>query len=89
MISITILRTYNFHINLYDLAFLGTIFIGLTFAVLLLFTKSINQAAKQFLGLALMVMVLCMIHILGIDICLDTYFPRCRKPNVIKLRKAL
>jgi len=57
MISITILRTYNFHINLYDLA--------------------------------LMVMVLCMIHILGIDICLDTYFPRCRKPNVIKLRKAL
>lgn len=80
MISITVLRTYNFHINLYDLAFLGTIFIGLTFAVLLLFTKSINQAAKQFLGLALMVMVLCMIHILGIDICLDTYFPRCRKP---------
>jgi putative ABC transport system permease protein len=69
------LNTHTFHISFYDLAFLGTIFIGLTFAVLLLFTKSINQAAKKFLGLALMVMVLGMVRLLGIDIRLGTYYP--------------
>jgi putative ABC transport system permease protein len=68
-------NTYNFHINLYDVAFQGAIFIGLTFAALLLFTKSINQAAKKFLGLALTVMVLWMIRMLGIDIRLGTYYP--------------
>ncbi|HZY36310.1 MAG TPA: ABC transporter permease [Mucilaginibacter sp.] len=69
------MNRYTFHINLYDLAFLGTIFIGLTFAVLLLFTNSINRAAKKFLGLALMVMVLWMIRVLGIDIRLAAYYP--------------
>ena len=69
------MNTYTFHISFYDLAFLGTIFIGLTFAVLLLFTKSINRAAKQFLGLALTVMVLWMIRMLGIDIGLEKYYP--------------
>ena len=69
------MNTYTFHISFYDLAFLGTIFIELTFAVLLFFTKSINQAAKQFLGLALTVMVLWMVRMLGIDIRLGTYYP--------------
>ena len=67
------MKSYNFHINLYDLAFLGTIFIGLTFAVLLLFTKSINQPAKRFLGLALVVMVLWMLSVSGMDIRIGNY----------------
>ncbi len=75
------MNTYTFHISPYDLAFLGTIFVGLTFAVLLLFAKSINQAAKQFLGLALFVIVLWLVRLLGIDIRIGTYYPNwCRLP---------
>ncbi|HEY4198727.1 MAG TPA: ABC transporter permease, partial [Mucilaginibacter sp.] len=69
------MKPYTFHIDLYDLTFVGTIFIGLTFAMLLWFVKSINQAAKRFLGLALMVTVLWMIRLLGIDIRIGAYFP--------------
>jgi len=38
------LNPYTLHINLYDLVFLGAIFIGLTFTLLLWFTKRISQA---------------------------------------------
>ena len=69
------MSTYNFHINLYDVAFQGAIFIGLTFAMLLLFTKSINRAAKQFLGLALVVVTLWMVRLLCIDIGIAAYYP--------------
>lgn len=69
------MNSYTFHINAFDLAFTGTIFVGLTFAVLLIFTKSVNQAAKKLLGLALIVMVLWMIRLLGIDVRLGTYYP--------------
>ena len=61
------MNPYTFHINLYDLAFLGTIFIGLTFALLLGFTKRINRSANRFLALALTVMVLWIVRILAID----------------------
>jgi len=40
------LNPYTFYINLYDLVFLGAIFIGLTFTLLLWFTKRIRQAAR-------------------------------------------
>ena len=40
------MNPYTSHINLYDLAFLGMIFIGLIFTLLLWFTKRINQAAR-------------------------------------------
>jgi putative ABC transport system permease protein len=69
------LNPYTLHINLYDLAFLGTVFIGLTFSLLLWFTKSINQAANRFLGLALIVIVLWIARLLGIDIRLSAYMP--------------
>ncbi|MEO7211501.1 ABC transporter permease [Mucilaginibacter sp.] len=64
---------YTFHITLYDLGFLGTVFIGLTFSLLLWFTKSINQAANRFLALAMVTIVLWIVRILGIDIGLSTY----------------
>ncbi|HMG07279.1 MAG TPA: hypothetical protein VK609_02155, partial [Mucilaginibacter sp.] len=65
--------TYTFHINTYDLAFFGTIFIGLTFILLLWFTKRINRAANRLLALAMVTIVLWIARILGIDIGLSTY----------------
>ncbi|MDB5136048.1 MAG: FtsX-like permease family protein [Mucilaginibacter sp.] len=69
------MNAYAFHISFYDLAFLGTIFIGLAFTLQLCFTKRINQAANRFLALALSTIVLWMVWVLGIDIQLGTYFP--------------
>ena len=42
------LNAYTFHISPYGLALLGTIFIGLTFALQLWFTERINRAANRF-----------------------------------------
>jgi putative ABC transport system permease protein len=69
------LNSLTFHINLYDLAALGTIFIGLNFALLLWFTKSINRSANRFLALALVTMILWMVRILAIDVRLETDLP--------------
>src|SRR5579862_273974 len=69
------LNSYTFHINLYDLAFVGAIFIGLTFILLLWFTKKTTRVANRFLGLALATIVLWMMWVLCIDIRLETYFP--------------
>lgn len=69
------LNQYILHINLYDLAFLGTIFIGLTFALLLWFTKRVNQKANLYLGLALATIVLWMTRVVGITVGLGYYFP--------------
>lgn len=69
------MNTYTLHINLYDLAFLGMIFIGLTFILLLWFTKRINRAANRFLALALVIVVLWIARVLAIDIGLSTYIP--------------
>jgi ABC-type antimicrobial peptide transport system permease subunit/AraC-like DNA-binding protein len=69
------LNPYTFHINLYDLIFLGAIFIGLTFALLLWFTQKISRAANRFLALAIVVIVLWLARVLGIDVGLETYIP--------------
>ena len=69
------MNSYTFHINLYDLAFLGAIFTGFTFALLLWFTKTVNRSANRFLALALVTMILWMIRILAIDLKLETYLP--------------
>ncbi|WPU94364.1 ABC transporter permease [Mucilaginibacter sabulilitoris] len=69
------MNTYTFHTNIYDLVFLGVIFIGLTFTLLLWCTKRINLAANRFLGLALATIVLWIVRVLGIDIRLGTYLP--------------
>ncbi len=69
------MHAYIFHITAYDLAFLGAIFIGLTYTVQLWFTKRINRVANRFLGLALTIIVLRIVWVLGIDLRLTTYFP--------------
>ncbi len=69
------MNTYTFHITPYDLAFLGAIFTGLSFALQLGFAKRINQTANRFLALALLTIVLWLARILGIDIGLSAYIP--------------
>ncbi|MFB9842798.1 ABC transporter permease [Mucilaginibacter ginsenosidivorans] len=64
----------SIHITSYDLAFLGLIFTGLNFALLLGFTKGINRSANRFLALALAVMVLQMAQIFAIYIRLPLQF---------------
>ena len=76
------MNPYTFHITLYDLAFLGTIFIGLTFTLLLGFTKRANQSANRFLALALAVMVLWMVRISAIDIRLPLQFSLALGPLI-------
>ncbi len=43
------MNAYTLHINLCDLAFLRIIFIGLTFILLLWFTKNVNRKANLYL----------------------------------------
>ncbi len=70
------MNPYVFHISFYDVLFTGAIFIGLNFAVLLAFVKSVNHTANRFLALALITMILWMMRILAIDVNLQSYLPR-------------
>jgi len=69
------MNSYTFHITLYDLFFFGMTFSGLTFALQLWFTKSVNRKGNRFLALALFAMILWMVRILVIDVRLETYLP--------------
>ncbi|MFI5163385.1 MAG: helix-turn-helix domain-containing protein, partial [Sphingobacteriales bacterium] len=69
------MNSYTFHITLYHLALLGTLFTGFTFALLLAFAKTANRAANRFLALALLVMVLWIARVLGIGFGLSAYIP--------------
>jgi len=68
------LNGYTFHITIYGLLALGTIFVGLTFFLLLWFTKRNDRAANRFLSLALLTVVLRMVSVLSTDMRLATYF---------------
>jgi putative ABC transport system permease protein len=69
------LKTYTFHLNIYDLVFLGSVFLGIGFAVLLWCNTRLNQAANRFFAMALVVIVLYITRLLAIDIGLATYIP--------------
>jgi len=69
------LNSYIFHINLYDLFLVGTIFIALTFALLLWFNQTTGRSGNRVLAMALTVMLLGMVRVLGIDIRLGSYQP--------------
>ncbi|MEO3402868.1 ABC transporter permease [Mucilaginibacter sp. CAU 1740] len=55
----------TFHIGLYDLAALGTIFIGLHLALLLALSKNARDGANRLLGLALLGMALSVVQSLA------------------------
>ena len=76
------MNTHTLHITAYDLAFLGAIFIGLTFAVLLWCVRSASGGANRFLALALLVMVLWMARISAIDIRLPLQFSLALGPLI-------
>ncbi|MES2109491.1 MAG: ABC transporter permease [Bacteroidota bacterium] len=67
---------YIFHINPYDIVFIGTIVTGLVFALLLIFIKRSDQVANLFLGLALAIVVLWMMGLPVVGIQPDTYWSR-------------
>lgn len=69
------MEKWVFSINFYDLVFLFTISVGITFCCLLFFTKRINRQANRFLGLALLVIVLWIVWVTAIDVQLNLYFP--------------
>jgi len=66
---------YTFHISLVDLASLGVIFVGLTFALQLWFFRGEARNANRYLSLVLAVMVLWMMRVLAIDLRLAIYQP--------------
>jgi len=74
--SLIPLEPYIFHINLYDAAFFGALFISLTFAMLLGVTRWPNRSANHFLAMALVVVMLWMARIVAIDIGLSAGFPQ-------------
>ena len=69
------MRSYTFHITLYDAAFFGMLFIGFTFILLLWFTQKANQSANRVLAIALAVAILWITRIVAIDIRLADYAP--------------
>ena len=69
------LRSYTFHITLYDAAFFGMLFIGFTFILLLWYTQKANRPANRFLAIALAVAGLWIARIIAIDIGLTDYAP--------------
>ena len=62
------MKAYTFHIDFYDLAFLGTIFVGIAFSLILLLVQKGNKAANRILGLILLITVVEMLRALDDDI---------------------
>ena len=69
------MKSYTFHITLFDFAFLVVIIVGINFSLLLWFSKRTYYSANKYLALALMISVLWITHILAIDIGLADIFP--------------
>ncbi|WPV00702.1 hypothetical protein SNE26_02835 [Mucilaginibacter sp. cycad4] len=69
------MKPHTFNINIYDLAFLGTIFVGLTFSLMLFITPKGNKTANRILALILLIAVLTAIRVGGTEIHLKSTFP--------------
>lgn len=67
------MNAYTYHIHLYDWLFIGTISIGLNFAVQLWFAKSLNRAGNRVLALALAAAALWMVRNVAIGIKLPAF----------------
>ncbi|RFZ84417.1 helix-turn-helix domain-containing protein [Mucilaginibacter terrenus] len=69
------MNTYTFHINLFGLVYLATVFTGFIFFLLLWFIKNANTTANRFLAFALLTIIGWIAGILGDDLRLETYLP--------------
>jgi putative ABC transport system permease protein len=69
------LKRYTFHINLYDAALFGALFICITFVLLLWFAKRANYTANRLLAGVLMIGTLWLGGVLAIDTGLSTHIP--------------
>ena len=67
------LKIYTFHINLYDIAFFGTLFIAFTLAFLLWFARKSNQAANRFLAITVAIATIWIGQTEAIDLKLFRY----------------
>jgi putative ABC transport system permease protein len=71
------LKSYIFHIGIYDLVLLGLIFTGLNFALQLAYAKKDDKAAHRFLCLAIITVVLGLVREFCRDVNIDDYVPHC------------
>lgn len=67
---------YSLDINLFNFIIIASVFIGLCFSLLLIFTKRINQKANLYLGLLALVIVLWNIWVLSLDLDIFRYLPK-------------
>lgn len=63
------------NLNLLNLIIIASVFIGITFGMLLLFTKRINKKANILLGLVTFIVVFWNIWVLSLDFQITDYFP--------------
>jgi putative ABC transport system permease protein len=68
------MNQYIYHITFYDIALLGTVFIGLTLVLLLWLAPKRSRSANRFLAMALAAAALWMLHVLAVDIELTRYY---------------
>ncbi|GLR17225.1 helix-turn-helix domain-containing protein [Portibacter lacus] len=66
---------FEIQVNVSNLTILASVFIGLTFAMLLIFAKRINQKANRLLGFLMLIIVLWNIWVLIVDFKLYNHFP--------------
>ncbi|MDP9080458.1 MAG: ABC transporter permease [Bacteroidota bacterium] len=67
------MKTYTFNINLYDIAFFGTLFIAFTFAFLLWFARRSNQTANRFLAITIAMAIIWIGQTVATDVKLFQY----------------
>ena len=65
----------EFNLNFFNLIIIASVFIGVTFGLLLIFTKRINRKANILLGLVTFIIVFWNIWILSLDFKVTNYLP--------------
>ncbi|WP_074410372.1 MULTISPECIES: helix-turn-helix domain-containing protein [Aquimarina] len=65
----------EFNLNIFNLIIIASICIGITFGLLLIFTKRINKKANVLLGLVTFIIVFWNIWILSLDFQITNYIP--------------
>lgn len=67
---------YELDLNIYNIVIIASVFVGLVFGLLLLFTKRINQKANRYLGGLSLIIVFWNVWVLSLDLDIFRYFPK-------------